>query len=60
MLIVSKPLVCRRYQLGTAQLNDNYKLTLEMWMVHLAISKFIDHLLHGFLYHSNANKLIVP
>jgi len=37
-----------------------YKLTLEMWIVHLAFSKFKDHLLHGFLYHFNANTLTVP
>ena len=33
-----------------------YKLTLEVSMSNLKISKFIDHLIHGFLFHFNANR----
>ena len=47
-------------QLNMAQLDNNYKLTLEMWMVHLTIAKFIELVLHISLYHFNANRPIVP
>ena len=37
-----------------------YKLALGLWMLHITISEFIDHLLWGFLYHFNATMFTVP
>lgn len=36
-----------------------YKLTLEEWMLHRTISKIIDRLIHGFLYHFNVKRFTV-
>jgi len=61
MLRVSKSLICRRFQLGTARLSDNY-VHNNPWNVDDSLYNLEvhNHLLHRFMYHFNANRFTVP